>query len=186
MHMLRVAILGSGGVGKSTFIKRYNQSYGNSPRHQYTHEELRMTKGIDIECCFFEYNSVKYTLQIFDFGGQKQFRFFLPLLLNKIDIALYFFDLQDYETFLDLQQIIPMTRESIYSSHLAEILVGNKLDQQREVLDHDISPFLSSFNLIEYCEISSKERINLAQPFNIAIQRLLLLNNNTSNYPPGV
>ena len=68
-EILKIAILGLGSVGKTTISKSYSGELNNP-------DEITMTKGVDITVKRVILQNNYYTLQIWDFAGQKQFRAF--------------------------------------------------------------------------------------------------------------
>jgi len=66
----KICIFGAGGVGKTTLVQRYITGHFR--------ESTKMTIGADILIKELEINNWKVRLQIWDFGGEARFIFFLP------------------------------------------------------------------------------------------------------------
>ncbi len=124
-----------------------------------------MTKGIDIEVGYVSFNSEVYALQIWDFGGQKQFRFFLQLLLKGAKGVIYVYDMTDYETLVELREFVASVRSLATGRPPVEILVGTKADEPPEVTPSDIQLFLRDTNIPLHYEVSGLRGINVHVSF---------------------
>ncbi|MFX1238454.1 MAG: ADP-ribosylation factor-like protein, partial [Promethearchaeota archaeon] len=72
--MFKVVVVGNGGVGKSTMIQRLIT--GKFLSQKITIGTDLASFRLDIEDN--DGNTFKITLQLWDFAGEKRFRFFLP------------------------------------------------------------------------------------------------------------
>jgi small GTP-binding protein len=148
---IRVALLGDGGVGKTSLLNRYLKSEFK--------ENMRLTVFMNCETkkVLFQENE-EYTLFLYDFGGQDRFHFMLDDVKRiKPNVVLLTFDLTDMETFLKVakyHELINNGRE-----HKTEVLlVGSKsdLEQYRNVPMEKIKAFCDSKNIHDYVEVSAK------------------------------
>ncbi|MEM3587974.1 MAG: GTP-binding protein, partial [Candidatus Jordarchaeaceae archaeon] len=69
-YLFKVIVVGEGGVGKTTFINRYTT--------QRFIESTKITIGTGFYSLDKRVNSDFIKLQLWDFGGEKRFRFILP------------------------------------------------------------------------------------------------------------
>ena len=90
--LYKLAVVGAGGVGKSTLIARL-----------VTGEFLdkTMTVGFDVESWTVQEDDTGcIKVALFDFGGQKQFRFFQGSLIIGSKVALVVFDCCSYRSLM--------------------------------------------------------------------------------------
>ena len=66
----KICIFGNAGVGKTSLVDRYLT--------QEFHENIQATLGASIHIKFILVKNGKVTLQIWDFGGHKNFMFLIP------------------------------------------------------------------------------------------------------------
>jgi small GTP-binding protein len=151
-----LAVLGEGGSGKSTLIARL-----------VTGEFLdkSMTVGFDVETWTVQESDAGcIKLVMFDFGGQKQFRFFQGSLIMGAKAALLVFDCCSYHSMIRIHDWLGML-EAIPDEH--KILVGTKIDVGGSISDEEISSFAKELNLA-YVTVSSKT----GQNFDVLIEKL--------------
>ncbi len=152
-NYIRVALLGDGGVGKTSLLNRYLKDEFE--------EQTRLTVFMNCETktVLFQKNAVQeeYTLFLYDFGGQERFRFMLDDV-NRIkpDILLLTFDLSDMETFLNIEHY----HKLMDTGHMPKsevLLVGSKSDLDRDVPPiEEIEAYCDSKQIRGYIEVSAK------------------------------
>lgn len=161
MKTCKIALVGSGGTGKTTLAKSF--------AHNSTPAELaliRMTKGIDIEVGYVPLKNNIYALQIWDFGGQRQFRFFLQLLMKGAKGVAYVYDRTDIETLAELRVFIRAVRSMTQQKPPIEVLVGTKADQPPEVSFKDLQEFTREMGISIHYEVSGLKALNVNRPFH--------------------
>ncbi|MFW9843423.1 MAG: Rab family GTPase [Candidatus Thorarchaeota archaeon] len=155
--LVKLAVVGDGGVGKSTLISRLATG---------EFIDKNMTIGFDVESWTISTNGESEVIKVacFDFGGQKQFRFFQGSLIIGAKAALIVFDCNSYMSlmkireWMDLLTGVPDTRK---------LLVGTKIDAGRSIPCEDIKEVADEYG-IDYVLISSKTGEN----FDFLIDRL--------------
>jgi small GTP-binding protein len=155
--LVKLAIVGDGGVGKSTLISRLATG---------EFIDKNMTIGFDVESWTISTNGDSEAIKVacFDFGGQKQFRFFQGSLILGAKAALIVFDCNSYMSlmkireWMDLLAGVPDDRK---------LLVGTKMDIGSSIPSEDIQEIADEYG-IEYVRISSKTGEN----FDRLIERL--------------
>ena len=93
-QIVKLAIVGDGGVGKSSLIHAKKE-------HNFLSEAIR-TGGVDIECIPFEYHNIEGKQSQFlaiDLGGQERFHFIHDVYIKGIKAAIIIYDLSRYPTF---------------------------------------------------------------------------------------
>ena len=136
--------MGDGGVGKTTMVKRL--CYGKFIPQ-------KITIGTDLAMYDLTLNNTLYKLQLWDFAGEKRFRFFLPSYCRGADACIFVFDLTRPDTFNainawvyefeDFQKVEGKEKGTI------KILLGNKSDLMNER------------------KVSMEESVNLANRFKM-------------------
>ena len=114
-NAFKVVVAGDGAVGKTTVGKRIS---GNS------FENLTMTPGVDFHNLKIQsYEPID--CQIWDLGGQEQFRYFQDDFFNSATVVVLVFAANMYHSFMNLKSWI-----SLISKELLEktYLLANKID----------------------------------------------------------
>jgi small GTP-binding protein len=145
---IKVCLVGDGGVGKTSLLQRYIRDEFN--------ENVPLTVFMNCETKIVRTQENKYTLFLYDFGGQQRFRFMLDDV-NRIkpDVVLLTFDLTDMETFLSIEQYHELINNG--QLHKSEVLlVGSKSDLKRNVPKEKIEAFCDSRKIYGYIEVSAK------------------------------
>lgn len=147
--VVKIAVVGAGGVGKSTLI-------GHLATGMFI--ETHMTVGVNVQSMSIEIEANEQaTLAMFDFGGQKQFRFMQGTLIKGSQIALLVFDCSDLQTleqlkeWLNLLAAIPVERR---------LLVGTKTDMKDQIPERRIIEFAAELG-IDHVIVSSKTGENM-------------------------
>ncbi|MFW9890135.1 MAG: Rab family GTPase [Candidatus Thorarchaeota archaeon] len=116
-RIVKLAVVGAGGAGKTTLISRLIT--GSFISH-------KMTVGFDVESWTVMpdgSNAVK--VSCFDFGGQKQFRFFQGALLTGAKAALILADCTSFHSLIEVYEWMPMISQI---PNGRKVLVGTKID----------------------------------------------------------
>jgi small GTP-binding protein len=155
--IVKLAVVGDGGVGKSTLISRLATG---------EFIEKNMTIGFDVESWTISTNSDSEAIKVacFDFGGQKQFRFFQGSLIIGAKAALIVFDCNSYLSLMKIREWMDLL---VGVSNDRKLLVGTKMDMGSGIPYEDIQEIANEFG-IEYVLISSKTGEN----FDLLIDRL--------------
>jgi small GTP-binding protein len=143
--LVKLAVVGDGGVGKSTLISRLATG---------TFIDKSMTIGFDVESWTITTQSDSEAIKVacFDFGGQKQFRFFQGSLIIGAKAALIVFDCNSY---LSLTKIREWMELIVGVPNEKKLLVGNKLDLGQGVSCEEVQELADEYNL-EFILVSSK------------------------------
>lgn len=117
-----------------------------------------MTVGFDVESWTIVPNdSGAIRVSCFDFGGQKQFRFFQGSLLTGAHLVLIVVDCTNFHTLLEIDEWLPMID---HIPNERKILVGTKIDQPCFVSKEDISEMAERMQ-IHSLMVSSKSGENI-------------------------
>ena len=86
-YFFKVVVVGDGGVGKSTMIQRLVTGHFTP---------MKITIGTDLATYQMEFENLVVNLQIWDFAGEKRFRFFLPNYARGAHGCLLCYDITRY------------------------------------------------------------------------------------------
>ncbi len=146
--LFKVLTAGDGGVGKTTLLHRYI--------HDTFVANTSMTLGVEFFTKELEFEEASVMLQLWDFGGQEQFRFMLERYALGAKGALIVFDLTRYFTIESIEEWVRICKKG--DDNIPIILVGSKLDLVEDVVVDDQSALeiKERFNFIDYIKCSSK------------------------------
>ena len=154
--VLKLVVVGEGGVGKTCLVERF--CYGR-------YFDKRASIGTGFGAKLVDFNGQKAKLQIWDFGGEKQFRVLLPNFARGAAGALMCFDITRYSTFLQLEEWFDILRGS--TDDIPILLVGTKVDLENErvVSRRAAEEYAQKRGLNGLVETSAKENVNVYEAF---------------------
>ncbi len=142
-YIFKILVVGEGGVGKTTFINRYATK-------KFV-EDTKKTIGTSFY--LFEKKireNIMVTLQVWDFGGEKRFRFILPSYCEGAQGIIFAFDLTRISSLFNLHEWYDIIREKIDNTDL--MFMGSKLDLVKEmgaeaINDEQLLEFIKIYDL---------------------------------------
>ncbi len=167
--LFKICIFGDGGVGKTSLVKRYLDGIFEP--------EYKITVGVDFHTKKLEIEGKKVTLQIWDFAGEKQFRFILPAYARGSAGGIFMYDItrkSSLESFDDWLNVFTSgTKKEAWEVPI--LMVGSKLDLEdaRDVSIEDATDIATSHDLFGFLEISSKNGANIESLFLIMARAIL-------------
>jgi small GTP-binding protein len=167
--LFKIVVVGDGGIGKSTMIQRLITG---------KYIEQKITIGTDLASWGINLNDLTVKLQIWDFAGEKRFRFFLPNYSRGSDGCLLCYDITRYSSFQNLPEWYNIIKNN--ASNPGFILVGGKLelaDSKRTVQLEDAEEFQKRYNIPYHFETSSKSGYKIKDIFE-TITKLILKKRN--------
>ena len=170
-YIFKVIVAGEGGVGKTTLINRHATGKFNV--------DTKMTIGVGFLICEANHTfDETIKLQVWDFGGEKRFRFLLPTYCNGAHGVILAFDLTSISSLLNLHEWIKLIKE--HTKNPVILLIGTKNDIAKEngediIPDDIINQFLSSISLDKsfFFKTSSKTGENIATVFSSISSRIM-------------
>ncbi|CAC5406921.1 unnamed protein product [Mytilus coruscus] len=162
----QIAVLGSGFVGKSSFLK------------QYLHGTFSGDYSETVENLYFQQYMINGTMKhvnYLDTAGSMAFPSMRQLYVSKSSGFILFFSIDDAESFRNIKRIweeIKINRHSLRS--IPCIIVGNKLDKEdnREVETFEVLEWACSENLGGcFLEISSKDHTSVNNAFDMLLEQ---------------
>jgi small GTP-binding protein len=155
---------GDASVGKTTMLKRYVEG-------QFV--DTQMTIGVDImQKILTLEDGLNVSLQLWDFGGQQHFRFFLDSFVKGANGAFLMFDLTNMNSFNNLEEWVKIIRKD--NSMLPIVLIGSKLDLKELIVidDEMVEDAKERFNFADYLKISSKTGYNVNKSFIFLVDEI--------------
>ncbi len=163
--LFKIVVVGDGGVGKSTMIQRLIT--GNFV-------PMKITIGTDLLTWSTTKGDIDIKLQIWDFAGEKRFRFFLPNYSRGAQGCLLCYDISRYTSFQNLQEWYDVVEEN--TTDPIFIMVGGKCDlseSRRVVQKEEAEQFKNEHNIPFLIETSSKTGDNNSNLFETLVEAML-------------
>lgn len=165
----KVAIIGEGGVGKTTMVNKYI----NGKFSKIT----EMTIGADFFTKHFEKNNIMGKMFIWDLGGQDRFRQMMKGYLNGSEGIFLVYDLNRLITLIKLREWILMLKEIKIdiSGSVPIILIGCKKDLYEPTEDETlqvkeyIEELYENCKILHHFETSSLTNENINESFESMI-----------------
>uniref|UniRef100_A0A0B6ZQN0 small monomeric GTPase n=1 Tax=Arion vulgaris TaxID=1028688 RepID=A0A0B6ZQN0_9EUPU len=166
--LLKVVLIGDGGVGKSSLMTRFvSNKFDSQSFHTIGVEFLNkdVTVGGD-----------RYTMQIWDTAGQERFKSLRTPFYRGADICLLTFAVNDLRSFENLTM---WKREFLYFADIKEcsmfpfVILGNKVDMPNREVEEDLVRIWCAGNgNAPYFETSAKDSTNVEHAFVSAVSHL--------------
>ena len=163
--LFKIVVVGDGGVGKSTMIQRLITGH---------FVPMKITIGTDLMSWSTTRDNVDIKLQIWDFAGEKRFRFFLPNYARGAQGCLLCYDISRYTSFQNLQEWYDVVEEN--TKNPIFIMVGGKADlseSRRTVKKEEAEEFKNEHNIPFLIETSSKTGDNNTNLFETLVEAML-------------
>jgi len=169
----KMCVFGDSGVGKSTLINRYITA-------KFDHD-LKATLGAAILMKFIETETMRITLQIWDFAGEKRFRSLLPSYAQGSSAAIFMCDVSNRDSITNIDEWLLTFNEGLnnWNPKFPLIVVGGKLDleEKRSLSKKDIEDILTVRKEFDYLECSSKTGENVDLLFQTIVDKMLIYGN---------
>jgi Ras-related protein Rab-7A len=169
----KMCIFGDSGVGKSTLINRYITA-------KFDHDQ-KSTLGAAILMKFIETETMRITLQIWDFAGEKRFNSLLPSYAQGSSAAVFMCDISKRDSINNINKWLLTFNDGLNSQDpkFPLIIVGGKLDleENRSLDKKDIEAILTVRKEFDYLECSSKTGENVDLLFQMLIDKMLIYGN---------
>ncbi|XP_031617166.1 ras-related protein Rab-9B [Contarinia nasturtii] len=174
--LLKVVILGDGGVGKSCLMNRFMSN-------QFDENSFH-TIGVEFLNKDIEIDNDKYTLQCWDTAGQERFKALRTPFYRGSDICLLTYAVNDRDSFKGLkhwrEEFIKYA--DVDGDSFPFIVVGNKNDvsaSEREIGPDEVLAWCQEFHVVSFIETSAKTSENVSAAFIMAVREWKKCERNT-------
>lgn len=150
-YLFKVLIVGDGGVGKTTMVKRLITG---------RYIEQKITIGTDLFAYNLEKDGKEIVLQLWDFAGERRFRFFLPNYSRGAMGCLLCYDLARRSSFENLEEWFDIVNNNADDPVIFLVACKHDLAEEKRVVEkeeakefqnnHDISKFFETSSLTGY------------------------------------
>jgi small GTP-binding protein len=159
-YVLKIIVLGPGGVGKSSIIRRF-------VKNEFSFD-YKFTIGVEINSKLVEFEKGSFALlTIWDIGGQKRFKILRRLFYEGTYGALVVFDLSRPQTFSKMREWIS-DLNMIIEEKVPIVILGNKSDLIHKIGEslnqNEINDFVEKLDST-YFETSAKTGENIQEAF---------------------
>ncbi|XP_042334099.1 ras-related protein Rab-9B [Sceloporus undulatus] len=169
--LLKVILLGDGGVGKSSLMNRYvTDKFDSQAFH---------TIGVEFLNRDLEVDGRFVTLQIWDTAGQERFKSLRTPFYRGADCCLLTFSVDDRQSFENLGH---WRKEFVcYANvrdpdHFPFVVLGNKVDKlEWAVSPEEARAWCLAHGNYPYLETSAKDDTNVAVAFEEAVRQVLAM-----------
>ena len=169
----KMCIFGDSGVGKSTLINRYITAKFD--------RELKSTIGAAILMKFIETETMRITLQIWDFGGEERFRSLLPSYAQGSSAAIFMCDISNRDSITNIDKWLLTFNNGLnnWNTKFPFIVVGGKLDleEKRALSKKEIEAIITVRKEFDYIECSSKTGENVDLLFQTIVDKMIIYGN---------
>ena len=165
----KICFFGDGGAGKTTLIQRFVTGRFN--------ESTLMTIGVDIATKQLKIEDWDVSLQIWDFGGEERFRFFLPAYARGSFAGIFMYDITRYSTLMDFDNWLKVFKNgaNYELKPIPILMVGGKSDLEfdRGITFEQAQNFAASRNIFDVIECSSKTGQNVDLIFTYITRKIM-------------
>ena len=165
----KIILIGESRVGKTSLTSRYLTGLFD--------DDIKRTIGVNIEVKDMIKEGLNIKLQIWDFGGEERFRFFLPSYVSGASAGIFMYDITRYESLNNIKAWLEVFKSGFDGiSRVPPILmVGGKLDlcEYRELSYSEAFHIAENHGFSGYVECSAKNGINVESTFDVLVDLIL-------------
>ncbi|KAG9020469.1 GTP-binding nuclear protein gsp1/Ran, partial [Tulasnella sp. UAMH 9824] len=157
----KLVLVGDGGVGKTTFVKRHLTGEFE--------KKYIATLGVEVHPLDFSTNYGNIRFNVWDTAGQERFGGLRDGFYINGQCAIIMFDVTSRMTYKN----VPTWHTDVerVCENIPIVLCGNKVDVKERKIKAGAVTFHRRKN-IEYCEISAKSNYNFEKPFLLLARNL--------------
>ena len=163
--LFKLITVGDGFVGKTTLLRRYVEGL--------FYEIPKITIGVDFYLKRLIYKTYEVAFQLWDFGGQKQFRFMQNRYIGGASGAFLLYDLSEPKSINNAEEWINLVRSQ--DKDLPIILFGIKYDlvEPDSINDDVFIDLMLKNKLLVNIKTSSKTGLDIDYAFELMMKNLI-------------
>eukprot|EP01130_Rhizamoeba_saxonica_P010779 TRINITY_DN4445_c0_g1_i2.p1 TRINITY_DN4445_c0_g1~~TRINITY_DN4445_c0_g1_i2.p1 ORF type:complete len:196 (+),score=46.51 TRINITY_DN4445_c0_g1_i2:228-815(+) len=160
---LRVLMIGDKGVGKTSLLLRFGDG---------TFEDDATSLGMDCKEKLVSTNNKNYNIELWDTGGQEEFRNITISYYRNANCVLILYDLANRDSYTNIN-LWKNEHENYTRDNCVCIVVGTKKDlkNERAVSKEEAEEMCNTFG-IPYIEISSKTGTNVDDLMDLVVTKI--------------
>jgi len=165
-YFFKVLVAGPPGAGKTSFLRRYIKDKFD--------ESIMMTIGVDFYLKVLDFNeNLTCSLQLWDFGGQKQFEKLHETYVKGASGALLLIDLTRIPNMNIVIKWMDIVR--LEKKDLPVVILGSKADLKELIIVDKgyIKKIMNKFNINHYLKTSAKTGVNVDKAFQFIVEEIL-------------
>jgi len=161
-HVYKLVLVGDGGVGKTTFVKRHLTGEFE--------KKYVATLGVEVHPVMFQTNRGKIQFNVWDTAGQEKFGGLRDGYYIQGECAILMFDVTSRVTYKN----VPNWHRDLVRvcENIPIVIVGNKVDIKDRKVKAKAITFHRKKNL-QYYDISAKSNYNFEKPFLYLARKLI-------------
>lgn len=161
-HTYKLVLVGDGGVGKTTFVKRHLTGEFE--------KKYVATLGVEVHPVLFQTNRGKIQFNVWDTAGQEKFGGLRDGYYIQGQCAILMFDVTSRVTYKN----VPNWHRDLVRvcENIPIVIVGNKVDIKDRKVKAKAITFHRKKNL-QYYDISAKSNYNFEKPFLYLARKLI-------------
>lgn len=175
-YAYKIAIVGGGGVGKSSLTIQYIQGVFIEEYDPTIEDSYR--KYIDIDGNII-------LLEILDTAGQEEYKSLRDQYMRIADGFILVYSIIDAESLHEIEEYYNQIIRVKDTNDVPMVLVGNKCDLEnyRQITKKYVLEYSNKLNIQHY-EVSAKKNININKIFDNLLRKIISLNDNreTTNH----
>jgi len=166
--LLKVIVLGSSGVGKTSLLNQY-------VNNQFT-SSYKATIGADFLTKEIKIDDKTVTMQLWDTAGQERFQSLGVAFYRGADCGVMVYDVTNNESFekIDWWRDEVLAQTSKTDGPFPFVLVGNKVDLTRNVSEKRAHTWCELNGNVPYFETSAKNGQGLVDAFEVIAKAALV------------
>ena len=175
---LKIVVLGSAYVGKTSIINRYCNSTFI--------EDTLSTIGAGFFTRTMNVDGTEVTIMLWDTAGEERFRSVAPSLLRGANGLVLVYDLTNPNSFKDIDLYMEMFLDTCNvdpTLTLPVLLLGNKNDLVRTITPETVEEWKRKNKVVFSYEVSAKTGENVEKAFQTLVESLVSPAQNTENAP---
>jgi len=162
---LQLIVMGDSEVGKTSLLYRYQDN-------KFSKNHLA-TVGIDYFTKDEKINDKTIRIKIWDTAGQERYKSLTYAFSRNANGIILVFDVSKKESFENLKFWIASVNSNLgEKNELKKIIIGNKIDQERNVLKEEAQEFASENNSF-YFETSAKDNIGISEAIRAIVKMVV-------------